>query len=139
MDSHIRNTMIEASRLSDAGDLSFGEVVKTLVAAGVERYHADLVRAEKTYFVPSGESEVVRNDAVAVTPARSFSAAGVEAAVRAVQAGAIKYHEFCERVMAAGCVGYHVSIAGKRVVYYGRTGDSHVEYFPGAKSEPERR
>jgi uncharacterized protein YbcV (DUF1398 family) len=133
MDSNVRNTMIEASRISDEGSLSFGEIVKKLIAAGIERYHADLVRAEKTYFLPSGESEVVPNEAIAVTPATEFSAAGVEAAVRAVQAGAIKYKVFCERVMAAGCVGYHVSIAGKRVVYYGRTGDSHVEYFPGAK------
>ena len=69
----------------------------------------------------------------------SFSATGVEAAVRAVQAGAIPYRTFCERVVAAGCVGYHVSIVGRRVVYYGRTGDSHVEWFPGAADERPRR
>jgi hypothetical protein len=34
----------------------------------------------------------------------------------------------------AGCVGYHVFITGKRVVYYGRQGDQQIEYFPGAKS-----
>jgi uncharacterized protein YbcV (DUF1398 family) len=133
MDGSVRNTMIEASRISDEGSRSFGEVVKMLIGAGVERYHADLVRAEKTYYLPSGESEIVPNDAIAVTPAKEFSAAGVEAAVRAIQSGTIKYKEFCERVMKAGCVGYHVSMAGKRVVYYGRSGDSHVEYFPGAK------
>jgi hypothetical protein len=26
-----------------------------------------------------------------------------------------------------------VSLAGRRAVYYGRTGDEHVEWFPGAK------
>jgi uncharacterized protein YbcV (DUF1398 family) len=133
MDSAVRDAMIEASRMSDEGNVPFGETVKKLIAAGVERYHADLVRSEKTYFVPSGESEVVANDEIKVTPAKEFSAAGVEDAVRAVQAGTIKYKEFCERAMAAGCVGYHVSIVGKRVVYYGRAGDSHVEWFPGAK------
>lgn len=133
MNADVRNTMIEASRLSDAENNSFGEIVKMLIGVGVERYHADLVRSEKTYYMPNGESEIVRNDSVQITPAQAFSAAGVEAAVRAIQAGAIKYKEFCKRVMEAGCVGYLVSMAGKRVVYYGRTGDNHVEYFPGAK------
>ncbi len=53
--------------------------------------------------------------------------------LRAVQQGQIKYKTFCEQVMAAGCVGYIVSMAGRRVIYYGRTGDNHVEWFPGAK------
>jgi hypothetical protein len=29
--------------------------------------------------------------------------------------------------------GYLVSLLGKRVVYYGRTGEIHTEYFPGTK------
>jgi hypothetical protein len=37
-----------------------------------------------------------------------------------------------QRVLEAGCVGYIASMAGRRVVYYGRTGDNHVEWFPGA-------
>ena len=133
MDTSIRHVMREASRQSDEGSQSFPEIVRQLMAAGVERYHQDLLRSERTYYLPDGESEVVRNDPVPVMPAESFSAPGVEAAVRAVQAGAIDYREFCRRAMDAGCVGYIVSIAGKRVVYYGRTGDSHVEYFPGSK------
>lgn len=32
-----------------------------------------------------------------------------------------------------GCVGYHVSLAGRRAVYYGRSGETHVEQFPPAK------
>jgi uncharacterized protein YbcV (DUF1398 family) len=54
--------------------------------------------------------------------------------VRAIQRGEFQYLEFCRRITQAGCVGYHVSLAGQRVVYYGRTGEMHVEYFPGAKS-----
>jgi uncharacterized protein YbcV (DUF1398 family) len=133
MDTAIRNTMIEASRASDEGNQSFGAIVKQLADAGIERYHQDFLRSERTYYLPDGESEVVRNDVVTATPALGFSATGVEAAVRAVQAGAIKYKEFCRQVMESGCVGYLVSLAGRRVVYYGRTGDMHVEYFPGAR------
>jgi len=34
--------------------------------------------------------------------------------------------------MAAGCVGYFVQIAGRRALYFGRNGESHVELFPSA-------
>jgi uncharacterized protein YbcV (DUF1398 family) len=132
MDRAIHDVMVEASRASDAGNQSFGEIVRQLADAGVERYHQDFLRSERTYYLPDGESEVVRDKSAGTTPAHAFSASGVEAAVRAAQAGTIQYKEFCRQAMAAGCVGYLVSIAGRRVVYYGRTGDLHVEYFPGA-------
>ena len=118
---------------SDACRVSFGAIVGRLMSAGVERYHADLVRSEKTYFLPTGESRVIPNDDIERVPAAEFSAPTVEAAVKAIQKGEINYKTFCARVMDAGCVGYHVSLAGRRVIYYGRTGDSHIEYFPGAK------
>ncbi len=133
MDTTTRHVMLEASRLSDDGSKSFGEIVKSLMDAGVERYHQDFLRAERTYHLPNGESEVVPNHALKALPANDFSATGVEAAVRGAQSGALKYKDFCARAAAAGCVGYLVSIVGKRVVYYGRTGDMHVEWFPGAK------
>jgi uncharacterized protein YbcV (DUF1398 family) len=113
--------------------MSFPQVISKLMSAGVERYHADLVRSEKTYFLPGGESRVIPNDDIGRAPAAAFSAESVEAAVKAIQKGEIDYKTFCERVMDAGCVGYHVHIAGQRVVYYGRSGDSHVEWFPGAR------
>jgi uncharacterized protein YbcV (DUF1398 family) len=135
MDAQVRDVMVEATRASDEERVTFGEVVMTLMQAGVERYHCDLVRGEKSYYLPGGESEVVAGDAIGVAPAGEFSAAGVDAAVRAIQAGEIQYKTFCRRVAEAGCVGYHVSLVGRRAVYYGRTGDSHVEWFPGAKRE----
>jgi|SRR5579872_1346103 len=133
MDSKIKDAMIEATRASDEERVTFGEVVKNLMQAGVERYHCDLIRGEKTYYLPNGESEVIAGEAVGVAPAREFSATGVDSAVRAIQAGRIQYTTFCKRIAEAGCVGYHVSLVGRRAVYYGRTGDSHVEWFPGAK------
>jgi len=64
--------------------------------------------------------------------AEAFSAGEVETAIRAIQASRIDYKGFCEDILAAGCVGYHVSLAGRRAVYYGRTSEMHVEMFPGA-------
>ena len=123
----------ECTADSDASRVNFPAVIGKLMSAGVERYHADLVRSEKSYFLPTGESRVIPNERIDRVPAMQFDASGVEATVKAVQKGEIDYKTFCERVMEAGCVGYHVSIAGRRVVYYGRTGDSHIEYFPGAR------
>ena len=59
--------------------------------------------------------------------------AAVEAALRAIQRGAISYTTFCDRIAEAGCVGYFVSLKGKRALYYGRTNDVFVEWFPGAR------
>jgi uncharacterized protein YbcV (DUF1398 family) len=56
----------------------------------------------------------------------------VEQAVRQAQAGApgYTYAGFCAKVKAAGCAGYMVSFLGRRIVYFGRTGETHVEHFP---------
>jgi uncharacterized protein YbcV (DUF1398 family) len=115
---------------SDNGSLTFPQVLGKLQEAGVERYLADLVRGDKTYYRDDGRSCVVSGKPVGRTPAAAFDAAGVEAAIRASQARSIDYGEFCRRVVDAGCVGYVVSLAGRRAVYFGRTGETHVEPFP---------
>jgi hypothetical protein len=42
------------------------------------------------------------------------------------------YREFTRRAMAGGVQGYIAFLRGKRVTYWGRTGDQHTEWFPGA-------
>jgi uncharacterized protein YbcV (DUF1398 family) len=133
MDVQARQVVEDCTRISDEERVTFGEVVGRLLAAGVERYHADLLRAEKIYYMPDGSSHRTPNHPLAAAPAIGFSAEGVDAAVRAIQQGRIKYREFCARIAGAGCVGYIVSLAGRRAVYYGRTGDSHIEPFPAAR------
>jgi uncharacterized protein YbcV (DUF1398 family) len=124
--------MQECTEASDQERITFPEVVMKLMQAGVERYHADLLRADKIYYLPSGESHRVPASPIQATPAPAFAADGVAAAVRAIQQQKIQYREFCECIVQAGCVGYIVSMAGRRAVYYGRTGDSYVEPFPVA-------
>src|SRR5262249_49184542 len=113
--------------------IHFGEVVARLMGAGVERYHADYSRNETTYYWPDGNSCVVPMEHEPMPIALAFTASGVEAAVRAAQHGEIMYPEFTRQVLAAGCIGYFVQISGKRVQYFGRNGDVHTEWFPGAK------
>jgi uncharacterized protein YbcV (DUF1398 family) len=132
MDAHVKDVVRALTRGSDAEAVTFPEVVKALAAADVERYHADLPAGSKTFYLPDGSSEVVACYAIPGIAA-AFSAAGVEQAVRATQRGEIRYREFCRRIAAAGCVGYFVSLAGRRAVYYGRTIDTYVERFPDAR------
>jgi uncharacterized protein YbcV (DUF1398 family) len=132
MQADIIEVMQECTEASDQDRTTFPEVVMKLSRAGVERYHTDLLRGEKVYCLPSGESHCVEAVPVRTAPASEFAAHGVEAAVRAIQQNKIQYREFCERIARAGCVGYVVSLAGRRAVYYGRTGDSYVEPFPSA-------
>jgi uncharacterized protein YbcV (DUF1398 family) len=130
MQADVIKVVQECTDASDHGRVTFPEVVAKLAGVGVERYHADLLRAEKIYYLPSGESQRVQAAPIAAVPPAAFTADGVAAAVRAIQRQQIKYREFCERIAEAGCVGYFVSLAGRRAVYYGRTGDSYVEPFP---------
>lgn len=132
MNAQIRAVVRECTEASDQERIAFPDVVAKLMQAGVERYHADLTRAEKTFYLPDGSSETVAGARISVAPPLEFSASEVEAAIRAIQSGKIKYKEFCARIAAAGCVGYFVSLAGRRAIYYGRTGDSYVEPFPSA-------
>jgi len=119
----------ECSRRSHDGTISFPEVVGKLIGAGVESYHADYYRGEKTYYLPSGESHV-EPLAAPTAIATEFTAGDVVEALRAIQRREIDYVEFLGRTAVAGCVGYIVCITGRRAIYLGRSGDNYVEHFP---------
>ena len=118
------------ARGSDDDSLDFPQQLALLGSAGIEGYYADLRRSLKTYYLPNGESIDVASAPVAAPVAADFDAGRVEAAVRQSQGGTHTYKDFCEKVMAAGCSGYLVSLLGRRVVYFGRTAETHVEHFP---------
>lgn len=119
-----------AAAASIRGTMKFPQIVGMLADAGVERYHADYSRHEKTFYLPDGDSHVT-TIAMPVPPVSArFDAAAVEAAIRASQRGACDYPEFVRRTTAAGCVGYFVQITGRRAIYFGRDGETHVEPFP---------
>ncbi len=131
----VKAVVIACTRASEENRMSFPEVVMKLMEAGVESYFCDFRRATKTYYLPDGEYFEVPAEKLAVQPGQEFRRAGVEAAIREAQANKpdYTYKGFCEKVLAAGCVGYIVSLAGRRAVYFGRTAETHVEMFPGAE------
>lgn len=58
--------------------------------------------------------------------------AGVASQVQWAQANPpdYSYKAFCRNAKALGCAGYIVSFSGRRVLYIGRTAETHVEHFP---------
>lgn len=132
-----QTAIIEACvRGSLTGELTFPEIVGRLQGAGVERYHADYCRQEITYYLPDGDSLVAPAPHAAGETGSVFSAAAVESAVRQSQRNEHSYIDFIRKTMAAGCVGYFVQITGRRAIYFGRNGESHVELFPDAPPAP---
>jgi uncharacterized protein YbcV (DUF1398 family) len=59
------------------------------------------------------------------------------AAIRAAQADTVRYREFVKSSTAAGVIGYWVFLTGKRVIYFDRKGEQHIEDFPKSSGEQE--
>jgi len=117
------------------GKLTFPEIIGRLSEIDVERYHADYSRQEITYYFPNGDSVVVATAHSSLPTGVTFSAGDVEAAVRQSQRNEHTYLEFIRKTMSAGCVGYFVQITSRRVIYFGRHDDFHIEHFPPAPVE----
>ncbi len=117
---------------ADNGSLSFPDIVAKLIDADFEGYTVDYRRNNQTYFLPDGDSVELAMPHVAGTIAAAFDAAEIEALVRSAQSNGpdYSYAAFSHKAKAAGCAGYLVSFLGRRVVYYGRTAETHVELFP---------
>jgi uncharacterized protein YbcV (DUF1398 family) len=125
---------------AETGAIDFPQGVRMLMEAGFDGYAVDFRRAARTYYLPNGEALVLDTPPVPASVAERFDAAVVKEAIREAQALApgYTYGGFCAKVTAAGCAGYMVSFTGKRVLYYGRSGETHTEYFPGTQPEPGR-
>jgi uncharacterized protein YbcV (DUF1398 family) len=114
------------------GTLDFPKIVRMLLEAGFEGYSVDYRRGTTIYFLPSGDSIELAMPETTGSVAPEFKASVIESAVRDAQTNApgYTYVSFCARVKAAGCAGYMVSFPGRRVAYFGRTAELHVEHFP---------
>lgn len=116
-----------------AKSITFREILATLTREGVESYHVDFLRNEYRYYARSGESFVTEVALVHDSVAPEFSAEKLEAINKRVQSGEAGYPDFVKEGTAAGCAYYIVYLNGKRVRYFGRDGDEHVQYFPGSR------
>ncbi len=122
---------------SESGEMTFGESTRVLSEAGFDGYALDFRRNTRTYYLPGGETLALDTEPTSPVAER-FDVETIKEALREAQQliPGYTYRGFCAKVAAAGCAGYVVSLLGKRVLYYGRTGETHTEYFPGTQPAP---
>lgn len=115
------------------GSVSFPEIVGRLITNGVEYYHVDYSTRLFMFYGAAGGT-VVAPIAIDNLPpiAEDFDVAALKGAIFDSQQRGQKFRDFCGRAMRAGVQGYVAYLRGKRVIYSGRQGDQHTEWFPGA-------
>ncbi len=129
------NTAIrhETSRKFPAGAAAFPQAVGALIQADVEYYRVDYVTLTKTCHGADGSVVTTSLNYEGLPPiAPDFDAAALKAALLDSQRNGQHYRDFSRRAMQAGVQTYTAFLRGQRVVYLGRQGDQHVEWFPGA-------
>lgn len=119
---------------TQAGQLIFPEVVRRLLETGVESYFCDLAAGTETFYGNDGSTHVATMTLPLAPVAADFSPSGIVAAIRGAQADTIRYPEFVQRSAAAGVIGYWAFLTGRKVIYFGRKGEQHIEQFPTAHS-----
>jgi len=117
---------------AESNTASSTQMTKMLIGAGFEGYITDLRRGVVTYYLPSGESVQVNSSKKPALVDASFNVGLLQEAI--LWAGNpghdYTYKGFCDRIADAGCAGYIVSYPGKRIVFFGRTAETHAEDFP---------
>jgi uncharacterized protein YbcV (DUF1398 family) len=120
----------ELAIATQQGKLTFPQVVQGLLEAGVESYFVDFAAKQKTHYLMDGTTYTAPMILDPGPIAAEFNGAGLVAAIRGAQADTVRYPEFVNRSTAAGVIGYWAFLTGKRVIYFGRKGDQHIEEFP---------
>ena len=124
----------QSARATLEGTKPFPAIVADLISAGVEYYHVDYIGRCFSYYGFAGDRVVAPIDYEGLPAvAADFEASALKAAIHDSQRNGQKYRDFSRRAMSAGVQGYMAFLRGKRVVYIGRQGDLHTEWFPGAQ------
>jgi uncharacterized protein YbcV (DUF1398 family) len=112
--------------------MSFPEGLRALMEAGFEAYHVDYRLNTRTYYLPNGETLVLTNPHDHGAIGAQFNQPEIAAAIKWAQLNPpdYSYTDFNKKMAANGCSGYIVSMLGRRVLYFGRTAETHVEHFP---------
>ena len=129
------NTQIvsEASRATLAGTMPFPEIVGRLIETGVEYYHVDYITLRKTFYSAAGDAVITAITYEGLPEVSAdFDHTALRAAILDSQRNGQHYRDFTIRAMKAGVQGYFAFLRGMRVTYWGRGGDQHTEWFPGA-------
>lgn len=126
--------IIKAAQGTLSSNLPFPQIVGMLIEAGVEYYHVDYASCSKSFYSPDGD-RVVTPITYSGLPliASELDVLALKDNILDSQCKGQKYYDFTVRAMKAGVQGYFAFLRGERVTYFGRKGDQHTEWFPGAK------
>lgn len=122
------------AKATQDGSIPFPEIVGRLMEEGVEYYQVDYRTLQITFYGTAGgvvTAPLIFENLPEVGEA--FDLIGLRAAIHDSQANGQKFRDFSVRAMRAGVQSYYAFLSGKRVMYLGRLGDQHIEWFPGAK------
>ena len=135
MDSRQTKIVQACKEGAENDSMTFPNIVAKLMEAGFESYLVDFRQRTATYYLPNDESAEFPTHETSTPVAAKLDSSALSAAIREAQnlVPGYTYLGFCAKAKAAGCAGYLVSFSGKRAVYFARTGETHVEYFPGSK------
>jgi uncharacterized protein YbcV (DUF1398 family) len=129
-----RQVIHELATATQQGKMTFPQVVKGLLEVGVESYLVDFAAKQKTHYLADGTAHAIPMILDPGLIAPEFNSAGLVAAIRGAQADTVRYPEFVQRSTAAGVIGYWAFLTGKKVIYFGRKGEQHIEEFPRPKA-----
>jgi uncharacterized protein YbcV (DUF1398 family) len=116
------------------GSIPFPQIVGNLIADGVEYYYVDFASKSFTFYSATGASVNVPLSFEGLPLiAENFDATELRKAILDSQQNSQKFQRFCQRATSAGVQGYFAFLRGQRVTYFGRQGDQHTEWFPGAR------
>jgi uncharacterized protein YbcV (DUF1398 family) len=124
----------ELAIATQQGKMTFPQVVKGLLEVGVESYLVDFSSRQKTHYLKDGSTCTVPMILDPGPIAAEFDGSGLVAVIRGAQSDTVRYPEFVSRSTAAGVIGYWAFLTGKRVIYFGRKGEHHIEEFPRPQS-----
>lgn len=126
----------EVARATQAGTMPFPEAVGRMMETGVESYRVDYATLSQTFYGAHGDVVVAAIPYEGLpSVAANLDVAALRAAIVDSQRNGQKFRDFSRRAMAAGVQGYTAFLRGKRVTYWGRDGEQHTEWFPGAGPE----
>jgi uncharacterized protein YbcV (DUF1398 family) len=116
------------------GSMPFPQIVGNLIAEGVEYYYVDFASKSFTFYSATGASvHAPLSFECLPLVAENFDVVELKEVILDSQQNDQKFRMFCQRAMSAGVQGYFAFLRGQRVTYFGRQGDQHTEWFPGAK------
>jgi len=129
-----KHVIDELAIATQQGKMTFPRVVQGLIEVGVESYLVDFAVKQKTHYLADGTAHTVPMILDPGPIAAEFDNAGLVAAIRGAQADTVRYPEFVKRSTSAGVIGYWAFLTGRRVIYFGRKGEQHIEEFPRPKA-----